>query len=373
MEVVGNLAAGIAHDLNNILSGVVSYPDILLREIPENDPWHAKIEIIKKSGQKAAVIVQDLLTLARRGVDINDICNINSVIRDYLDSVEYQRLQERYANILVQTNLDRSLMNIKGSPIHLSKAIMNILANGFEAMPAGGTLRIVTSNVYVDRELEGYESIPEGEYSCVSISDTGVGISRDDLKKIFEPFYTKKSMHMSGTGLGMTVVWGTVKDHGGFIDIKSSVGKGTTFTLYIPSTRDQETYQSRIVLDDYLGTETVLIVDDVPEQLEIARNMLEKLGYTTITANNGRKAVEIFKQQDFDLLILDMVMPGGMDGLETYQEIAKLKPRQKAIVTSGYSESERVQALRKLGVSRYVQKPYTMEVFGMAVRKELDS
>jgi CheY-like chemotaxis protein len=250
---------------------------------------------------------------------------------------------------------------------------MNLLNNGLEAMPAGGDISISTSNMYVDTYLEGFEHIPEGEYVRVAVSDSGVGIPESDLKQIFEPFYTKKSMHLSGTGLGMTIVWATIKDHKGYIDIQSTEGRGTTFKLYLPTTReDIPAQQRRLVLDDYLGSETILIVDDIQEQLDIAKNMLTKLGYTVHSATSGEKALETINRQPVDLVILDMIMPGGLDGLETYQEIVKLYPHQKAIITSGFSESDRVKKLLQLGVGAYVQKPYTLEKLGIAVKRELE-
>jgi len=373
MEVLGNLAAGIAHDLNNILSGLVSYPDLLLLEIPKESPLYQKITIIQKSGKKAATIVQDLLTLARRNVTINEICNINDIIRDYLDSVEFQRLQSRYTETTIHTDLQKSLMNVKGSAVHLSKIIMNIIHNGLEAMPAGGSISILTSNIFLDSAWEGYETIPEGEYVCLTISDDGVGIPHSDLHRIFEPFFTKKTLAKSGTGLGMTIIWATIKDHNGYIDILSKEGIGTTFKIYLPITRESLTLSDRkIVLDNYIGSETLLVVDDISEQLDIASNMLSKLGYKIVTASSGEEALVIIKKQSIDLVILDMIMPSGFDGMETYMEMIKISPKQKAIITSGFSESEQVKKLQQLGVESYVQKPYSMEKIAMAVRKELD-
>ncbi len=373
MEVVGNLAAGIAHDLNNILSGLVSYPDLLLMEIPENDPLHKKISVIQKSGKKAAAIVQDLLTLARRNIDISDVYNMNDIITEYLGSMEFERVKTRFPAITLHTDLQDNLLNGKGSGIHLSKVIMNILHNGMEAMPAGGDINISTCNIYVDTCLEGYEPIPQGEYSCTSIADNGVGIPKTDLNRIFEPFYTKKSMAKSGTGLGMTVIWATIKDHGGYLDIESDEGQGTTLKIYLPTTREEAgAPQSRIVLDDYVGSESILVVDDIPQQLDIAQKMLSKLGYNVFTASSGEHAIETIERQPVDLVILDMIMPLGLDGLETYIKISRLYRNQKAIVTSGFSESERVKTLQTLGVKCFVQKPYSMEKLGMAVREELD-
>lgn len=373
LEVVGNLAAGIAHDLNNILSGLVSYPDLLLMDLPDDSPLRDNILTIQQSGEKAAVIVQDLLTLARRGVSVKEIVDLNEIISTYLVSSEFANTQKRHSGISIETRCAPDLMGVKGSPVHLSKAIMNLLGNAAEAMPAGGRIFLSTRNSYLDAPLHAYEEIPEGEYVCLSMVDEGVGISTKDLQRIFEPFYTKKMMQKSGTGLGMTVIWATVKDHAGYIDVQSKEGEGTRIDIYLPATRESVNDTSRrVVLEDYIGNEHILVVDDIPEQLKIAVRMLEKLGYKISAVNSGEAAVEFLKENSVDLMVLDMVMPQGMDGLETYQIVISMRPSQRAIIASGYSESERVKALQKLGAGAYIQKPYTMEKIGVAVRAELD-
>ncbi len=373
MEAVGSLAAGVAHDLNNILAGLVTYPELLLLELPQDNPMHAKIAIIQKSGRRAAAIVQDLLTLARHGINSSEVINLNSVVSDYLTSLEYDSERKHHPKTTLESNLAPDLLNIKGSKVHLTKALTNILKNAAEAMPAGGTIRVSTCNRCLDTSLERYEEIPPGDYACLTIDDEGIGISNEDLHHIFEPFYSKKSMKRSGSGLGMTVIWATIKDHDGYIDIVSREGEGTSFILYLPVTREQAVIPNqRIVLEDYIGTERILIVDDVPEQRQVAGNMLSKLGYKVETVASGEAAVEYLQSHTVDLIVLDMIMPGGIDGLETYTRITKFKPGQRAIITSGYSESDRVKALRQLGAGSYIQKPYTLEKFGVAVRRELD-
>jgi PAS domain S-box-containing protein len=373
MEAIGSLAAGVAHDLNNILTGLVSYPDLLLLELPKDSPLRKKILAIQQSGQKAAAIVQDLLTFARRGVTISEVINVNTIISEYLAAPEYLDRQNACPNITLVTDLSPDLMNIKGSQVHLSKVIMNTLNNAAEAMPSGGRIRLSTFNTYLDAPLTAYEDIPEGEYVCFSIFDEGIGIAPDDIKKIFEPFYTNKSMKRSGSGLGMTIIWATIKDHAGFIDIQSKEGEGTQFTMYLPATREMtDSNAHKMVLEEYLGKEHILIVDDIAEQIEIASKMLTKLGYTVSTACSGEAAVDFMEKQGADLIVLDMIMPGGIDGLETYTRIISLHPSQKAIVASGYSESDRVLSLKELGVGTYIQKPYTLEKIGVAVRRELD-
>ena len=373
MEVVGNLAAGVAHDLNNILSGLVSYPDLLLLEIPENDPLHKKITLIQNSGKKAAVIVQDLLTLARRNRDISELCDLNTIITDYLNSAEFHQLQSQHPSVHIISKLSPGLLHVKGSAIHLSKVMMNLIYNGAEAMPAGGELEVSTENVCLTEAQYLYEEIPQGEYVCVTIVDSGIGIAREDLPRIFEPFYTKKLMRSSGTGIGMTVIWATIKDHDGYIDIQSEEGYGTSIAFYLPSTKEKQlVHKSRFMLEEYVGTESILLVDDVSEQRRIGQGMLQKLGYRVQTVASGEEALQRIKTEKFDLLILDMIMPGGMDGLETYQAASELHPGQKSIITSGFSESQRVAELLKLGAGAYIQKPFTLEEIGVAVRKELD-
>ena len=373
LEVVGNLAAGVAHDLNNILSGLVSYPDLLLMDLTEDNPIREKLLIIQKSGEKAAEIVQDLLTLARRGVPVSEIVSLNTIISEYLVSPEFKKIQKNHSRIIIETKCEPDLMCVKGSPVHLSKMIMNLLGNAAEAMPAGGRIILSTRNSYLDAPKHETEEIPEGEYVCLSIVDEGIGISPKDLKRIFEPFYTKKMMQQSGTGLGMTVIWATVKDHVGYINVQSKEGDGTRIDIYLPATRERADDNSRrVVLEDYIGSEDVLVVDDIPEQLEIAVKMLEKLGYKVSTAPSGEAAVDFLKEHRVDLMVLDMVMPQGMDGLETYQRVLSVHPNQRAIIASGYSESKRVRKLQKLGAGAYIQKPYTLQKIGLAVREELD-
>jgi signal transduction histidine kinase len=219
MEAIGTLAGGVAHDLNNILSGILSYPDLLLMDLPQDSPLRDPLLTIKKSGEKAATIVLDLLTLARRGVMVKEVTNVNEIISEYLKSPEHERLSLYHRGVKFLTRFDAHLLNILGSPVHLSKVIMNLVFNAAEAMPAGGEVHISTQNLYVDRSGAENDLFSEGEYVVVRVTDQGIGISQKEVERIFEPFYTTKVMGRSGTGLGMSVVWGTVEDHDGFINI----------------------------------------------------------------------------------------------------------------------------------------------------------
>jgi len=374
MEAIGTLAGGVAHDLNNILTGIVSYPDLLLLQIDEDSPLRKPIRTIQESGKKAAAVVQDLLTLARRGVSTTKVINLNSIISDYIKSPEHIKLISYYPDVEIEINLGAKLMNILGSPVHLSKTIMNLVTNAAEAMPGGGRILISTENRYIDTSISGYDNINEGDYLVLTVSDTGIGILPDDKEKIFEPFYTSKKMGRSGTGLGMAVVWGTVKDHEGYIDIKSDKGKGSTFVLYFPVTRKESVEDSDLFsIDKYKGKgENILVVDDVKSQREIASMILAQLEYSPGDVSSGEEAVEYVKKNKVDLLILDMIMDPGMDGLDTYKKIIEIQPGQKAIIVSGFSDTDRVKEAQRLGAGQYVIKPYTLEKIGIAVRNELD-
>jgi two-component system, cell cycle sensor histidine kinase and response regulator CckA len=374
MEAIGALAGGVAHDLNNILSGLVSYPELILLEVPEMSPLRKPIETMQRSGEKAVAIVQDLLTLARRGVTVTEVVDLNQITAEYLKSPEFEKLAKYHPKVIVKADFDESLLNILGSTVHLSKTVMNLVSNASEAMPDGGTVTISTENRYIDQPITGYDNVQEGDYATITVIDTGYGIPKEGLERIFEPFYTKKIMGRSGTGLGMTVVYGTVKDHNGYIDVHSTEGKGTRFTLYFPITREKYIEaRSLVKVEDYMGAgQKILVVDDVEEQRFIASGILEKLGYSVKSASSGEKAIEFLKQHSVDLVILDMIMDPGMSGLNTYRQIIALRPRQKAIITSGFSETRDVKEAQKLGAGSYIKKPYTMEKIGLAVKEELD-
>jgi signal transduction histidine kinase len=373
MEAIGTLAGGVAHDLNNILSGIVSYPELLLMDVPQESPLRQPLLTIQESGLKAAAIVQDLLTLARRGVSVTEVTNLNQLIEQYLKSPENHKILEYHPGVKVETCLQPKIFNILGSPVHLSKTIMNLVSNAAEAMPSGGAIHITTENQYIDRPIKGYDTVEEGDYVKLSVSDNGVGISPEVIDRIFEPFYTKKTMGRSGTGLGMAVVWGTVKDHDGYIDVQSELGEGTAFTLYFPITRKKlPTEKPDILADMYMGKgESILVVDDVKQQREIASRMLKKLGYNVLSVPSGEEAVIYLQENRADLLVLDMIMNPGIDGLETYKKILKFHPRQKAIIASGFSESRQVKAAQKMGAGFYLKKPYSFEKIGLAVKAEL--
>jgi PAS domain S-box-containing protein len=374
MEALGTLAGGVAHDLNNVLGVIVGYAELLLNEVDKVSPIRPRLTKIMNGSEKAAAIVQDLLTLARRGVPGRKIINLNKIIADCQQSPEFKILNFHHPSVKIKTDIEADLLNISGSSVHLEKTIYNLISNASEAMAKGGVVTIKTTNQYLDKPISGYDEIREGDYIVLAVTDTGDGIPSADLQRIFEPFYTKKVMGRSGTGLGLAVVWGTVKDHQGYINVQSEEGGGSTFTLYFPVTREKISVEAGSVsIAAYMGKgETILVVDDVTDQRELATEMLKELNYKVAGVASGEAAIDYIKKNKIDLMVLDMIMDPGMDGLDTYMNVLEIKPKQKAIIVSGFSESDRVHAAHALGAGEYVRKPYVMEKLGLAVRKELD-
>lgn len=375
MEAIGTLAGGVAHDLNNILSGIVSYPDMLLVDMPADSRYRKPISIIKESGHKAAAIVQDLLTLARRGVAVREVVSLNEIIFEYLDSPDFIKMKSYHPELDLEVELAPDLKQIEGSPIHLMKTIMNLVTNGAESIRGHGTIAIRTRNQNIKDSVQVKNGPGPGEYSVLIISDTGEGIPAESLERIFEPFYTKKEMGRSGTGLGLAVVWGTVQDHSGHIDVDTKEGGGTTFSLYFPATDRAALEETQaLTLENYKGEgQVILVIDDDSTQRVIAAEMVSRLGYSVESVASGEEAVEFLHNNSVEVLILDMIMAPGIDGLETYRRIKAFKPKQKAIITTGYSETDRVREVQREGAVRYLRKPYTLEEIGTVIKEELEN
>ncbi len=376
MELLGRLAGGVAHDLNNVLSGIVSYPDLLLLDLPPGSEMRQPLLNIQEAGCRAAAIVQDLLTLARRGITVREPVQLNDIVRHYLQSLECITLQQNHPDIRVETHLAPDLALITGSPMHLEKMVMNLVVNGFEAIEGSGTIRIKTENHTITEAIQAYDTVMPGTYVVLTISDDGIGISEENLNRIFEPFYTSKILGRSGTGLGMTVVWGTVKDHDGFLDVQSRAGRGTTLTVFLPAAKDAEDDQPEFTKSNQQTIirgqgEHILLVDDSPEQRSLGHSILTTLGYRATTVPCGKEAVAMLAEHHFDLILLDMIMEPDMDGLDTFRQIRTLNPGQKVIIVSGYSETKRIREALREGVRSVVKKPFTLQEIAAAIQKEL--
>lgn len=373
MEMIGTLAGGVAHDLNNILTGLLGYPELLLLRLPEDSPLRRQVEVIQRSGQQAAAIVQDLLTLARRGVSEDRVLSINTVIEAYAVSAVHRDLMDRHLDVEFSLRLAPNLLHVKGSRAHLEKAVTNLVSNAVEACGTSGHVVVSTSNVALESALDAWEEVPPGDYVVLQVADDGIGMSDDEARRVFEPFYSKKTLGRSGTGLGMAVVWGTVKDQGGYVDVETARGRGSTVTVYLPATREPVTDSDQLNLGDLAGDEVVLVVDDVEMQREVAREILSPLGYAVETAASGEEAVDLLAGGLApDVVLLDMIMDPGMDGLETYRRLLQLRPGLPVVIASGYSETERVRDALALGPGRYLKKPYTVTGLAESIRMTLD-
>ena len=372
LETAGSIAGHIAHDFNNLLTPLLAYPDLIADKLPAESQARSDLMLIKKTAKQIADINQQLLALSRRGYYEQTALNINEVVKD---SIQLLRREAEAEGIQVVLNLAPDLMNVKGGSEQLARVFENLSRNGIEAMAGKGALKITTENVYLDQPAGSSETIPAGEYVCVTVSDSGHGIPEKVISHIFDPFFTtKKATRRRGSGLGLSVVHSIVKDHGGYIDLETAVGMGTSFRLFFPISREaiEEVEQAGL----QMGSETILVVDDDQLQIEVTSRILTTLGYRAISSQSGEEAVSIVERcagtGDFPaLLLLDMKM-GGIDGAETYRRIKEINPAQRCIILSGYVETEIVHKAQALGAGPYIRKPVTMNKLGRLVRMELD-
>lgn len=366
LEAAGLIAGQVAHDFNNLLARLMSYPDLIRAELGENHSALPYLDGMERSARRIADINQQLLSLGRRGQYNMHPLNLNEIVSHVITDSE--PLPE---TLVLKTNLCHDLMNIMGGAAQLHRILSNLLDNARDATQNNGIITIKTENMYIDETAIGCSLIPRGEYVKLTVSDTGCGISQEALQQVFDPFYTtKKADKKRGSGLGLSVVDSVVRDHGGFIDLSAQVGERTSFFIYFPMTRESQALQNSA--ESCGGSEAILFVDDDDTQREVSTLLLKKLGYTANTAASGEKAIEFLRENPQDLVILDMVMPGGIDGTETYRRILEISPLQKAIIMSGFSDSDRIREARRLGAGAFVEKPVTMQFLAAAVRAELD-
>jgi signal transduction histidine kinase/ActR/RegA family two-component response regulator len=374
MESIGLMAGGVAHDLNNILSGIVGYPELILNQLPEDSELRKPIQAIHESGERAAVIVADLLTVARGAASVRENHDLNTLIREYLDSPECEKLKSQHSNVTFLHQFTTTQSQLLCSPVHIKKCLMNLITNAAESVTGSGKVTISTSKTQLTVSNKIHNDLEEGSYIILSIQDTGAGISHKDMAHIFEPFYTKKVMGRSGTGLGLTVVWNTMEDHNGKVLVESDEN-GTLFQLIFPESEEKVIDQAENKAKNELtgSGEHILIVDDEPQLRNLANEMLRSMGYKVNSVCSGELALDFVKETPVDLIVMDMLMDPGMNGRQSYAKILKLYPDQKAIVASGFSQSDDVKATIKLGANGFIKKPYTMASLGQAVKEALNS
>jgi PAS domain S-box-containing protein len=378
LEAIGTLTGGVAHDFNNLLTAILGNVQLGLRKIEPADPVQVNLVEIEKAGNRAAGLTRQLLAFSRRQHLNRSSINLNDSI------AEIFKLIERVigADINISADYDDELWAAYADNAQIEQVIMNLSINARDAMPYGGRLKIETSNIELDEHYSRhYPYVLPGKYVQIKVSDTGSGMDEETKARIFEPFFTTKETS-KGTGLGLAMVYGIVKQHEGHINVYSELGHGTTFKIFLPATaaaaHKENAAMQPVLLE---GNETILIAEDEESLQNLSRDILESLGYKVLMAKNGEEAVEIFsKNRDLvDLLLLDVVMP-IVGGAEAYDRICKVAGRDiplifmtgysSEIVTSGFEKDGRSEAARNANV---IQKPYSLDALGHKIREVLDS
>ncbi|MBW2568153.1 MAG: response regulator [Deltaproteobacteria bacterium] len=370
MESIGTMAGGIAHDFNNLLGGMLGYASIIKMNLNPTDAIYKYVEFIEKAGERAATLTNQLLAFSRKGKYEIAPVNINDSIRNVLNILE----STTNKNIEISCSMADNIPCIGGDPTQIEQTIMNICVNAVDAMPNGGKLQIETKLICLDKAFSAaHPGAKPGNYIHITVSDTGHGMDKETLSKIFEPFFTTKDKD-KGTGLGMSMVYGIVKNHGGYINVYSEPGKGTIFNIYFPQLTKKLVEEKLKIPDESTekGQETILVVDDEEIIRTMLQEVLESLGYNILLADNGESALNLYREHsdDIDLVIIDMIMP-IMGGEKTYSELKKIDPDIKAILSSGFSEDAVVQEILRAGVNGFIHKPFTIAELSKKVRKVL--
>jgi signal transduction histidine kinase/DNA-binding LacI/PurR family transcriptional regulator/ActR/RegA family two-component response regulator len=385
MESLSLLAGGVAHDLNNVLGPLAALPDLMLAQLAnaatdrENlEELRSDIELIKVAGQRASQTIKDLLTLSRQGRIAKTPLDLNRILRECGEDGAARRLQLADSRVCIFVETESTPLVVLGSEAHIVRAIMNLVQNAVDAIDGPGEVKLRSYGIQIDTPLDYYETILPGTYAVIEVTDTGCGLSVEMRQRIFEPFYSTKHLgQRSGTGLGLAIVHGVVKEHDGFINITSAPRHGTTFTLYFPrissrpkSYRPPETHRA--------AGERILVIDDEPIQLRTCKRLLTRWGYQVDVTSSGREACERFaliaqeQLERYDLVVLDVQLSAGEDGLEIYERIRKFVPDQKAILASGHAPSDCIEAASEQGIP-WLQKPYTADALAEIVRTALDT
>ncbi len=380
MKNLGILAGDVAHDLNNMLTGLATYPEVLLMDQSLTDGTRKGLEMIQQSGRKASVVVTDLLTISRGARADHEVVNLNTVVERYLKAGDFAKAMAGHGGrVDLETALDPELPNIRGAYIHLEKMVMNLLLNGVEEASvhdAKGWVRLETTRITISGESWKADDLPElppGDHVRLRVADNGRGFSKAQAARLHEPFFTAGRKERRGSGLGLTLVWNTVQDHGGKIQVESRAS-GTRFDLYFPVVEEAvgEGRSQETAVSDIRGHgQRLLIVDDLSEQRKIAGTILDNLGYEVFTAGDGMEAVNFIKKHPMDLVVMDVVLEPGISGLEAFRRMKEVYPDLRAVIASGHPDSPDVDELLALGAGQVVKKPYTVYDIGLAVKIQL--
>jgi PAS domain S-box-containing protein len=374
MEAVGTLAGGIAHDFNNILQAINGFTEIMLLEREENDPDYLNLSAIDKSVERAGHLIRKLLFFSRKAETEKKTLKINSEI------LNAKSILERALPKMIEIDLvlDQELWLVTVDAVQIEQVFLNLGSNASDSMPDGGRIVFKSSNITFGEQLILNQLLVlPGDYVQIDLSDSGYGIDADTMKHIFEPFFTTKDIG-KGTGLGLASVYGIIKKHDGYIFCNSEIGKGTTFTIYLPAIKNSEEYSTDSVTKKEKkispGMETILIVDDEFSILNFIFQALQRTGYRLFTVLSGEQALELYsiKQKTIDLIILDMNMP-GMGGKKCLVELMKINPNAKVIISSGHSIDGQKKILKDLGAISYIAKPYKLVELSKTIREALDN
>jgi PAS domain S-box-containing protein len=374
MEAIGTLAGGIAHDFNNIIQAIIGYASLLKGRIGGEGENAAHLDAIEQASLRAGELTRQLLGFARRGKLEVKPTNLNGVVEKVVAMIRptFDR------SIDIRTELPAGLSSVEGDSGQMEHTLLNLCINARDAMPDGGTLRIETRNVILSEpRAYGPAKAQPGEYVSLSVSDTGMGIPAENLPRIFEPFFTTKEQG-KGSGMGLAMVYGIVKNHGGWIDARSESGQGTTFRILLPASPAASAEAAATVMQPgretlARGTGTILFVDDEDALRLLASETLCGLGYTVITARNGVEALARYadKSGRIALVILDLIMP-EMSGVETFRRLKDIDPGAKVLICSGYAGEGRPEMLLTEGAAGFLRKPYRIGALAAAIRKALE-
>jgi PAS domain S-box-containing protein len=372
MEAIGRLAGGLAHDFNNMMTAVIGQSDMLLRQIDPDHPFHEKIGEIKRAGERAAALTAQLLAFSRKQVLQPEVLEINRLVQELEEML--RRLIGEDIDLVIR--LDETTGKVKADPNQLQQVILNLVVNARDAMPEGGRLVIETSNAFLDEAYANrHAEVTPGAYVKLAISDTGHGIAPEVQAHIFEPFFTTKPQG-AGTGLGLSMVYGIVKQSGGHIWVYSEPGFGTTFKIYLPRTDEvAEVVPLRAEWPELpRGTETVLLVEDEELVRDLVRELLEVCGYRVLEAADGEAAIELFEREQLqvDLLITDLVMP-RIGGRQLAERLRALRPEIKILYMSGYTDDIIIHRGVMSESAAFIQKPFTLDDLARRVREILDA
>ncbi len=358
MEVIGRLAGGIAHDFNNMLGVIIGSAELLSLKLKDAGDVKKYISRILETGDKASGLIRKLMLFSRKGGVIFQNFNVHDTIMNVADILGHT-LDKK---IKITLNLKAITAIISGDPTLIENALLNMSINSRDAMPDGGEIRFTTSNTYIDEHFVKSHpyTINTGYYIEINITDTGQGIKSDLLKKIFDPFFTTKPTG-KGTGLGLSAVYGTVKEHGGTIDVYSEPGHGTVFKVYLPCSDEEVRPLNSEEQIPVHGNSNILIIDDDINILLNLKEILTDLGYNVITASGGREGIDIFmnKQHEIDLVICDIIMP-EINGVETIKLLKEIKNDVRIIISSGFQEEDTTGIINDTGVQGFIQKPFRM-------------